>query len=164
MNELERRQKIEAYGNAYFQLCDAIREFPREMWQFKPADDNWSIQEILVHMADAEANAYVRFRKAIVEPGSAITVYDQTGWAGGLDYKNQNANDSLELFRWLRATTYGIFRTLPESAWQNTIQHPERGPMTLERMIDIYIVHIEKHIAQMRRVYDAWKASQPQNI
>ena len=159
MNDLERRQKIEAFGNAYFQLCDSLREFPREMWQYKPNSEQWSIQEILVHLADAEANAFVRFRKAIVEPGTAITVYDQTGWAEVLSYNTQNPNDSLELFRWLRATTYSIFRTLPESIWQNKVQHPERGPETLERMVDIYIVHIEKHIAQMRRLYETWKES-----
>jgi hypothetical protein len=159
MNDFERRQKIEAFGNAYFQICDILRELPREMWGFKPSPEQWSVHEILIHMADSEANAYVRFRKAIAESGSSVVAYDQMAWATSLDYRTQNANDALELFRWLRATSYSIFRTLPESVWQNSIQHPEHGLMTLEQMVDTYVTHVEKHIAQMRRVFESWKTN-----
>jgi len=158
MSDLERRQKIEAFGNAYFQLCDILRELPREMWGIKPNPGEWSVHEILIHLADSEANGYVRYRKAIAESGSSVVAYDQMAWATSLDYKTQNANDALELFRWLRATSYSIFRTLPESAWQNTIHHPEHGLMTLEQMVDSYVIHVEKHIAQMRRVHEHWKS------
>jgi hypothetical protein len=164
MNEFERRQKIEAFGNAYFQICDILRELPREMWGFKPASDQWSVHEILIHMADSEANAYVRFRKAIAESGSSVVAYDQMAWATSLDYKTQNANDALELFRWLRATSYSIFRTLPESAWQNSINHPEHGLMTLEEMVGTYVTHVEKHIAQMRRVFENWKTTNGKKV
>jgi uncharacterized damage-inducible protein DinB len=161
VNELERRQKIEAFGNAYFQLCDILRELPREMWEFKPEEDQWSVHDILIHLADSEANGYVRYRKAIAESGSSVIAYDQMAWATSLSYRTQNANDALELFRWLRATSYSIFRTLPESIWQNTVNHPEHGTMTLEQMIDLYVVHVEKHIGQMRRVYESWQSGNP---
>jgi hypothetical protein len=164
MNEFERRQKIEAFGNAYFQICDILRELPREMWGFKPGPDQWSVHEILIHMADSEANAYVRFRKAIAESGSSVVAYDQMAWATSLDYKTQNANDALELFRWLRATSYSIFRTLPESVWQNNINHPEHGMMTLDEMVDTYVTHVEKHIAQMRRVFESWKTNSVKKV
>jgi hypothetical protein len=158
MKDFERRQKIEAFGNAYFQLCDILRELPREMWGYKPDPDQWSIHELLIHLADSEANGYVRYRKAIAESGSSVIAYDQMAWATSLDYRTQNANDALELFRWLRATSYGIFRTLPEPAWHNTIIHPEHGTMTLEQMVESYVKHVDKHLAQMRRVYDTWKS------
>jgi len=164
MNDFERRQKIEAFGNAYFQICDILRELPREMWGFKPDPDQWSVHEVLIHLADSEANAYVRFRKAIAESGSSVVAYDQMAWATSLDYKTQNANDALELFRWLRATSYSIFRTLPESIWQNGIHHPEHGLMTLEEMVQHYVIHVEKHIAQMRRIFDNWKLNSVKKV
>ena len=63
MTHEERRKKIESYGRAYDQLVEALKEFPREMWPFKPAPDRWSIHEILVHLADSESNAYLRARR-----------------------------------------------------------------------------------------------------
>jgi hypothetical protein len=34
-----------------------LRDFPKEMWQWKPAPDKWSIHEVIMHIADSEANS-----------------------------------------------------------------------------------------------------------
>src|SRR5215510_12756135 len=96
LDKSERQQKIESYGNAYQQLVEAIREFPAEMWQFRPAPDRWTIHETLVHITDSEANSFVRCRKAIAEPGTAVVGYDEPVWAKALDYHTQSADDALE--------------------------------------------------------------------
>ena len=41
----------------------ALTQFPREMRQWKPAPDQWSIHEVIVHLADSEANGYARCRE-----------------------------------------------------------------------------------------------------
>jgi len=41
---------------------------------------------------------------------------------------NQDTQQTLELFRLLRETTYRILKSLPDEVWQNTLLHPERGP------------------------------------
>src|SRR5512142_1835394 len=65
MTPAERRNKIRSYGKAHAELKQALRKFPKRMWKFKPAPDRWSIHEIIVHMADSEANSYVRCRRFI---------------------------------------------------------------------------------------------------
>jgi len=157
MNDLERKQKIEEFGNAYYLLCDTIRDFPREMWDYRPDQGQWSIHEILVHLADSEVSGYVRYRKAIAEPGSAVIAYDQEAWVNELNYRSHNANDAMELFRWLRVMSYSLLRTLPEGAFQNTINHPEHGIMTLDDLIVSYVTHVKKHLEQMGRVYENWR-------
>ena len=59
-----RIQKIESYGNAYEALVAAVGKFPREIWQFRDEHGCWSIHEHVVHIADSEANSYVRCRPA----------------------------------------------------------------------------------------------------
>ncbi len=162
MTELERRQKLEAFGNTYFVICEALGCYPREMWHYKSAPDQWSIHEIIAHIADSEANGYIRFRKAIAEPGATITAYDQDKWTETLNYPRQNADHMLELFRWLRATSYNLLRLMPETAWQNSIVHPERGAMTLEMLLELNTGHVEKHLEQIHRVYKQWKAARQQ--
>ena len=157
MNNLERRQKIEEFGNAYYALCDSLREYPREMWDYRPDKDTWSIHEILVHLADSEVSGYVRYRKAIAETGSAIIAYNQEAWATELSYLTQNPNDAVELFRWLRVMSYSLLRAMPEDVFENTINHPEHGIMTLDDLVVSYVVHVENHLGQMRRVYEAWQ-------
>jgi len=151
-----RAQKLESYGSAYAVLAEAVQRFPREMWQFRPAPDRWTIHEILVHIADSEANSYVRCRRAIAEPGQAVMPYDEMRWAAELRYHDQSPEEALELFKWLRSKSYRLIQGLPELAWSNTIYHPENGTMTLEDWLEVYARHIPEHVAQMQANYEAW--------
>ncbi len=151
-----RAQKIESYGQAYDLLTEGLKQFPVEMWHFRPAPDLWTIHEIVVHIADSEANSYIRCRRFIAEPGQQVMAYDEEGWAARLDYHQQSTTDAMELFKWLRHNTYKLIRSLPEAVWTNTIYHPENGAMTLDDWLDIYERHIPEHLAQMRENYAAW--------
>lgn len=160
MNHQERSQKIESYGAAYQQLVVALREFPPEMWQFRPAPDRWTIHEIVIHIADSEANSYIRCRRFIAEPGKDVMAYDEEGWAKTLHYHKQSTGEALQLFKWLRLQSYNLIKTLPESIWGNTVYHPENGTMTLDDWLEVYQRHIPDHIAQMQTVYQDWLKQQ----
>jgi hypothetical protein len=151
-----RHQKIESYGRAYDLLVEGLKQFPAEMWHFKPAPDRWSIHEIVVHITDSEANSYIRCRRFIAEPGQTVMAYDENGWAVALDYRGQSTDEALELFKWLRYNTYQLIRSLPESVWANTVFHPENGTMTMDDWLGIYERHIPDHLQQMRLNYEAW--------
>jgi uncharacterized damage-inducible protein DinB len=152
----ERARKIESYGNAHTLLVNALEQFPTEMWQWKPSPDHWSIHEIVVHIADSEANSYIRCRRFIAEPGSSVMAYDEMQWAKVLNYHEQSAAEALESFKWLRLRTYRLIKTLPDSTWANTVYHPENGNMTMDDWLDVYEQHIPDHIRQMQSVYEAW--------
>jgi hypothetical protein len=156
MTEEQRLQAIESYGSAHAQQVGALRQFPKEMWQFKPAPELWSIHENIVHIADSEANSYIRCRRFIAEPGEAVMGYDENRWAASLRYHDQSPAEALELFKWLRLKSYKLIKSVPDSAWSNSVYHPESGTMTLEDWLRIYERHIPEHVAQMRVVHEAW--------
>ena len=162
MTREERDQKLESYGKAPQQLAEALGQFPREMWHFKPSPDRWSIHEIVVHIVDSEANGFVRCRRFIAEPGKSVMPYDQEAWASSLHYHDQSVEDALELFKWLRLTSYKLVRLLPGPVWSNTVHHPERGNMTLDDWLAIYEEHVPAHIRQMKKNYEVWKRAKPQ--
>ena len=56
MTTAERNTLIESYGQAYTTLTTALNKYSKEMWQWKPAPEKWSIHEIIIHIADSEAN------------------------------------------------------------------------------------------------------------
>ena len=99
MTPEERDRKIESYGTAYDKLLSALEDFPREMWQFRPTPERWTIHEIIVHITDSEANSYIRCRRLIAEPGSVVLGYDENQWARELRYHEQSTQDALELFK-----------------------------------------------------------------
>lgn len=160
MNHQERSQKIESYGAAYQQLVAALKDFPTEMWQFRPAPNRWTIHEIIIHIADSEANSYIRCRRFIAEPGQDVMAYDEEGWAKTLNYHKQSTDEALQLFKWLRLQSYNLIKTLPESTWANTVNHSENGIMTMDDWLHVYQRHIPHHIAQLQAVYQDWLKQQ----
>lgn len=153
----DRREMIESYGHTVDRLEGALRGFPREMWTYRPDEQDWTIHEILIHLADSEANGYLRCRRLIAEPGSDILGYDEAEWARRLNYHAQNPDDALALFRLMRRMTYELIRDLPESAWANTVVHSDTGRMSFDEWLEIYERHVPVHIAQMRAVYETWR-------
>ena len=157
MTNQERLQKIETYGQAYTLLVEALKRFPQKMWQFKPSPTDWSIHEIIIHITDSEANSYIRCRRFIAEPGQAVMAYDENSWATTLNYHQQSTAEALELFKWLRSSTYNLIKSLPESVWANMVYHPENGTMTLDDWLTVYERHIPAHIEQMQSIYQLWQ-------
>ena len=159
MTNQERNALIESYGGAYNILVDALKKFPREMWQWKASPEKWSIHEVMIHIADSEANSYVRCRRFIAEPGSGVYGYNENKWAKHLDYHSQSVEDSLELFRLLRKSSYDLIRTIDDTTWETaTVHHSENGLVTFEQWLKTYEEHIPVHIRQMKRNFEAWKS------
>jgi hypothetical protein len=160
MTDSKRQAKIDSYGKAYDLLIEALERFPREMWQYRPAEDQWSIHEIVVHIADSEANSYVRCRRFLAEPGETLMAYDEMRWGRELDYLDQNPEDALALFRWLRKLSYDLIKTVPQEVWSRECYHPEDGMITMDDWLDTYQRHIPDHISQMESIHQSWLEGQ----
>ena len=160
MTDSHRQAKIDSYGKAYDLLIEALARFPREMWQYRPAEDQWSIHEIVVHIADSEANSYVRCRRFLAEPGETLMAYDEMRWGRELDYLDQNPEDALALFRWLRKVSYDLIKIAPEEVWSRECYHPEDGMITMDDWLDTYQRHIPDHISQMESIHQSWLEGQ----
>ncbi len=160
MTHEERRSRLDSYGRGHAMIVEALKEFPQQMWTYKPGPDRWSIHEIVVHLADAEMSGAVRARYLIAEPGKTVGFYDQEAWTERLNYQGQSTADTLELFKWLRKTTFEFVKNQPDSVFANKITHPEHGEVDMDWWVAAYDDHVKKHIGQMRRNYEIWKTSQ----
>lgn len=161
MDKKERDEKIELYGRGYDMLMEILKDIPQEMWQFKPEPKEWSVHEILVHLADSESNAALRARKLIVEPGGLLMGYDQDKWAIELNYHEQSWEEALETVKFVRKTTYKFLKQQPDEVFQNAVKHPEYDePYTFEKWLNIYSGHIPGHIKQIKNNYLIWKNTQ----
>jgi len=154
----ERREMIELYGHGFDLLTAALDEVPQEAWQFKPEPMEWSVHEIIIHIADSEANAALRARKLAVEPGGTLMGYDQDVWATELNYHDHDPEDALQVIKYARLTTYKWLKTLPEAVFNNAVIHPEYDePYTFEMWLHSYSDHIPGHITQIKNNLKIWR-------
>jgi len=161
MNRQERDSRIELYGRGYDLLTAALAEIPPEAWLFKPEPKEWSVHEVIIHLADSEANAALRARKLIVEPDGTLMGYDQDQWAVTLNYHEQDLQDALDIVRLVRRTTYELLRRQPDDVFEHSVKHPEyEEPYSFEQWLDIYSAHIPGHIEQIKNNHRLWRDTQ----
>jgi hypothetical protein len=161
MDAEERAAIIELYGKGYDMLLETLKDIPSEMWKFKPEPQEWSVHEVLVHLADSESNAALRARKLIVEPGGMLMGYDQDQWTVKLDYHDQSYEDALDILRLVRKTTYELLKKQPDEVFEHSVKHPEyEEPYTFEQWLNIYSAHIPGHIEQIKNNYRVWRDQQ----
>jgi hypothetical protein len=124
---------------------------------FVPAPGKWTIRQVLRHLADSEIVGAHRFRKILAEDNPPIDAYDQNLWASNLDYETRKPAESLEMFRRLRADTYDLLKGLPETAFERTGVHAERGTVTVKAFVDSYSGHTESHAGQIQQIREEFK-------
>ncbi len=158
---MNRMEKIEAYRQGYQLFVEALENIPETRWQERPDPDDWTIHEIIIHLADSEVYGSMYLRKAIGEPGSKVTGYDAQAWAEGLGYHNQATDDALELFQMLRMLNHRLLTNLPESAWEtSSVGYAGQSVETINSWLNDYIEHVTEHIEQMQRIHEKWTSTQ----
>ncbi len=157
MRTADRRAKIERYGDGYRLLAAALDEIPRPAWKFKPSNRDWSIHEVIIHLADSETNAALRARLLVAEPGRLVMVYDHEKWAIELDYHKQDPDDALQLVKYARQSTYNLLKSLPDSVFEHSVIHSDFDvPYTFDMWLAVYAEHIPAHIEQIMHNYHLW--------
>lgn len=158
MTPEDRKLKIKRYGKGYAMLSEALSEIPRKAWKYKPSPADWSIHEVIIHLADSETNAALRARLLAAEPGRAVMAFDQDKWAASLNYHDQDTEDALKLVKFARRMTYKWLKNLPDEVFEHTVIHPEYDkPYSFEMWLNIYPEHIPGHIEQIKKNYELWK-------
>ena len=148
--------KLNARGSE--KVREILRKYPQAMWHFTAQKGNWTITQVLWHLADQEANLYVRLRRAVAEPGGVVSPYDQNKWADKLFYSKANPEQARDLILLLRKSNSDLLKRIPPKAWRGKVRHPEWGLLSLEYLVGLNIWHLEHHILQMGRRFSEWKA------
>lgn len=155
----KRRAKIKSYGTGYQRLEAVIKTVPDGALLFRTRRDVWNINEMIIHLADLEAAAYVNFRRAVAEPTESILAFDKDLWAEALGYYNLPFDASLKLFRLLRASNYLLLKNISGDVWLHTVAYQDNGQISLEDLLDLYDHHLDKVISEIQHNLEAWQKS-----
>ena len=85
---------------------------------------NWTIRQIVHHLADAQLNAYVRFRLALTENRPTIKTWDENRWSVLADAQRADIELSLRLLEGLHARWTYLLRSLAPEAFERVFHHP----------------------------------------
>ncbi len=118
----------------------------------KVKDKSWTARQVIHHVADSEAQSYARLRRLIAEPGTQIQGYDESAWGENetLGYEVLPVENSLAVFRAVRASSLDLIKRLKPSQLENAGTHSESGEYTIKNWLETYIKHPSDHAEQIR--------------
>ncbi len=73
---------LEVFDQGPARLRNVLAGLTHEHFKANPRPGKWSIQEIVMHVADSEIMGAARIRQTYTQPGSSFAVYDQSWYAG----------------------------------------------------------------------------------
>lgn len=131
-----------------------LNGLPTELYTWKPSAREWSLAEVMAHLADAE-EIYLqdRLMRILTEDRPAIAGFDQDQYAVDRRYNEQDPLQSLARFAAANAAVVSLAWTTPEDGWWDRVGvHSEAGELSFRTMLLRLSGHHHSHLHQMRRI------------
>ena len=106
----------------------------------------WSPQEELGHLIDSAINNHVRFVRAAVEPRMEGPGYAQDDWVRLHGYQDWPWAEVIAAWDSQNRQLAELIRRIPESALSHICLVGNEKPVTLQFLIEDYIVHMQHHL------------------
>lgn len=156
-NQATREELMAQLRDLPAKLEDALNGLVDEQLDASESEGEWSIRQVVHHLADAHINAFVRTKLILTEDNPALKVWEQERWAVLPDTTKQPVQPSLLILRGVHARWSALLETLPEDSWKRTGVHPESGVLRLDDILRTYAGHGENHLRQIARARAASK-------
>jgi uncharacterized damage-inducible protein DinB len=139
---------IEELEQAPIALRSAARGLSEEQLDTKYR--NWTIRQIVHHLADSHVNSYIRFKWTLTEDLPTIKAYFEDRWVSLEDSRTGAIDRPLALYDAIHARWVQLLRTMKPSDFARSFVHPETGQtVRLDAALSNYTWHARHHTGQI---------------
>ena len=112
-------------------------------------DGGWTVRQVVHHVGDSHANAYIRCKLALTEEWPTVKPYDEAAWAELSDSRWLPLEGSLDLIEALHGRWVALLESLTDDDFHQGYNHPERGRQNLAQALAMYDWHSRHHTAHI---------------
>lgn len=123
------------------------------------APGEWTVRQIIHHVADAEMIAGGRLRPILGLDGVAVQGYDQEELTRVAGSEARSVETSLALVRAAHQSNVELLSALPPEAWSRAGVHDELGRYSVEVWLQRRAAHLVGHGEQIKRARGLLPAS-----
>ena len=140
------RELIGRYEAGGEKLRRAVAGLSREELLARPGPGAWSVQEVVIHLADSDAISIDRMKRILIEDNPPLLYADETAYVERLHTHAQALEDALLLFEVGRRQWARVLRRLPDEAFLRQGTHNRSGKVTLGGLVASYVKHVDDHL------------------
>jgi len=144
-------EQIETVRRLPERLREAVSGLSEAQLDTPYREGGWTVRQLVHHVADSHANAYIRFKLALTENNPAINAYDEAEWAR-LPDSRMPVDVSLAFTTAIHARLVNLLETMSDADYEKSFRHPERGTVTLANNLALYAWHSLHHTAHITRL------------
>jgi uncharacterized damage-inducible protein DinB len=111
--------------------------------------EGWTVSQLVHHIADSHANAYIRFKLGLTEDEPTIKPYNEKKWAELEDSLSTPIEVSLAMTDAVHHRWNSVMRAARAEDFARTLRHPEMGVMNLDALVQLYHWHGRHHVAHI---------------
>ena len=108
----------------------------------------WTVRQLVHHIADSHMVAFHRVRRALTEDWPEVHGYKEASFATLHDVAGP-IEWSLEIIEAVHARWGMLLQSMTDEQWDRGIRHAERGKMGLEFITMLYAWHSKHHVAHI---------------
>ncbi|GAP21383.1 DinB family protein [Leptolinea tardivitalis] len=150
-SQSERNALVAQIKNFPIELEALLAQYPETMFDIPVKPGEWTIRQIVHHLADAHMNALIRMKLVLTEDKPILKPYDQDKWARQADIELP-IQSSLLILRGLHERWAELLSNLPDDDWNRAGIHLENGLVTLDQLLKLYSGHGQTHLDQIRQL------------
>ena len=150
----ERKQRIARLEELPSSLESSIAGLSEAQLDAATGEGEWSIRQIVHHVADSHLVGFARMRLVLTENKPILKPYKQDAWVR-LPDGLLPPQISLDILAGLHARWSAMLAGLPDENWERTGVHLDNGLMTLDDLLEVYARHGDAHLAQIAETRQA---------
>ena len=136
-------------------LVDAVAGLKTDELTQPIEPGRWSIQQLVIHLADADSIAIDRMKRIITEEQPLLLYAHESAYVDRLHCHQQSIEDAVELFRIGRRQFSRVLRLLPDETFERIGTHSIVGVVSLADLIATYVDHLTHHLGFLYQKKDA---------
>ena len=147
-----RRERIAEIEETPARLRAAVAGLSPEQLDTPYRPGGWTVRQVVHHVPDSHANAYVRLKLALTEDEPTIKTYEEARWAELADSRETPVEVSLTMLEAIHHRMVAILRSLSPQDFTRTFRHPDKGLVSLDWLLGLYAWHGRHHVAHVTRL------------
>src|SRR5947199_8056023 len=145
----KRRRAVTAIRETPAKLRAAVQGLTEAQLDTPYRDGGWTVRQLVHHVPESHANAFVRFKLALTEDNPTIKTYNEDAWAKLPDIARAPVESSLTLLDALHQRWVTLLDVMKAEDFTRPLIHPEIGQITLDRLLQLYAWHGPHHTAHV---------------
>ena len=129
-----------------------LLSLPPEKWNYKYAEDKWTIKEMLIHMIDTERIFAYRALRMARNDTTPLPGFEQNDYVPYSGANHRSWENILNEFAAVRTVTYLLFANFDNTAWDRYTS-VDAHPVSVRAQLYLIIGHARHHLKVIREKY-----------